>query len=197
MLFSVLNVCELMGHPSVACKRKIQNAATPPVGLQHSCQPPCHQCGRSIHDSPHAPSGVAAFMSADSKTPYITLSMEFPSGKGVIRGRRGQQLGIFLACAASSISTPAKSFAPLAPCNQYSKKRSNWETFKNDFENAFPIFYSSCMEEHTCGARLPHINGNVARDRNIGDTWAVPCPCARRGPRNRHRCTWRRSPRPG
>ena len=39
-----------------------------------------------------APSGVAAFMSAHSKTPYITPSMKFSSGKGVERGRREQQL---------------------------------------------------------------------------------------------------------
>ena len=34
----------------------------------------------------HAPSSVAAFMSAHSKTPYITPSMDFPSGKGVVWG---------------------------------------------------------------------------------------------------------------
>ena len=27
----------------------------------------------------------------------------------------------------------------------------------------FPIFYGICMVEHTCDARLPHINGNVVR----------------------------------
>ena len=36
-----------------------------------------------------APSGVAAFMPTHSKTPYITPNMDFPSGKGVVRGRRG------------------------------------------------------------------------------------------------------------
>ena len=46
----------------------------------------------AITERPHAPSGVAAFMSAHSKTPYITPSMDFSSGKGVVRGRRGQQL---------------------------------------------------------------------------------------------------------
>ena len=35
-------------------------------------------------------------MSAHSKTPYITPSMDFSSGKGVVRGRRGQQLGVAL-----------------------------------------------------------------------------------------------------
>ena len=54
---------------------------------------------RQITERPHAPSGVAAFMSVHSTTPYITPSMVFPSGKGVAWGRRGQQLG-----------------SPLAPC---------------------------------------------------------------------------------
>ena len=52
---------------------------------------------REITERPHAPSGVAAFMSAHSKTPYITPSMDFSSGKGVVRGRRGQQAGFTLA----------------------------------------------------------------------------------------------------
>ena len=43
-----------------------------------------------ITERPHAPSGVAAFMSAHSKTPHITPSMDFYSGKGIVRGRRGQ-----------------------------------------------------------------------------------------------------------
>ena len=38
---------------------------------------------REITERPHAPSGVAAFMSAHSKTPYITPSMDISSlGKG-------------------------------------------------------------------------------------------------------------------
>ena len=43
-------------------------------------------------ERPRDPGGVAAFMSAHSKTPYITPSMEFSSGEGVVRGRRMQQL---------------------------------------------------------------------------------------------------------
>ena len=35
-------------------------------------------------------------MSAHSKTPYITPSMVFPLGNGVVRGCRGQQLGLAL-----------------------------------------------------------------------------------------------------
>ena len=46
--------------------------------------------GRESTERPRAPSGVAAFMSAQSKTPYITP--DFPSVNGVVRGCRGQQL---------------------------------------------------------------------------------------------------------
>ena len=42
----------------------------------------------AIRERPHAPSGVAVFMSAHSKTPYIT-----PRGKVLVWGCRGQQLG--------------------------------------------------------------------------------------------------------
>ena len=45
---------------------------------------------------PHAPRGVAAFMPAHSKTPYITPSMDVPSGNGVVRGRMGAAAGIIL-----------------------------------------------------------------------------------------------------
>ena len=68
-----------------------------------------------ITERPHAPSGVAAFMSAHSKTPYITPSMEFSSGKGVVRGRRGQQLTFTLCTAGIKngqlIDTPAPHFS--------------------------------------------------------------------------------------
>ena len=47
---------------------------------------------RDITERPRAPSGVAAFMLAHNKTPYITPSMNFSSGKGVVRGNRAQQL---------------------------------------------------------------------------------------------------------
>ena len=51
------------------------------------------QClAASIKERPRAPSGVAAFMPANSKTPYITPSMDFSSCTRVVRGRRGQQL---------------------------------------------------------------------------------------------------------
>ena len=51
---------------------------------------------RDITERTRAPSGVAAFMSAHSKTPYITPSMDCYSGKGVVQGRRGQNLGFAL-----------------------------------------------------------------------------------------------------
>ena len=44
---------------------------------------------------------VAAIMSAHSKTPYITPSMDFYSGNRVVRGRRGQQLKFALPAARS------------------------------------------------------------------------------------------------
>ena len=37
---------------------------------------------RDITERPHAASGVAAFMSANSQTPYITPGMDFPLGMG-------------------------------------------------------------------------------------------------------------------
>ena len=37
---------------------------------------------RDITERPHAPSGVAVFVSAHSKTPYITPSMDFYSVNG-------------------------------------------------------------------------------------------------------------------
>ena len=44
-----------------------------------------------ITKRPRAPSGVAVFMSAHSKTPYIPPSKEFSSGNAVARGRRGRR----------------------------------------------------------------------------------------------------------
>ena len=50
-----------------------------------------------ITEHPYDPSRVAAFMSAHSKTPYITPSMDVSSGKGVVWGGRGPAAGICLA----------------------------------------------------------------------------------------------------
>ena len=47
---------------------------------------------RDIAERPRGPSGVAAFMTSHSKTPYITPSMDFSSRNGVVWGRRGPQL---------------------------------------------------------------------------------------------------------
>ena len=57
-----------------------------------------------ITERPRAPSGVAVFMPAHSKTPYITPSMDFYSGKGVVRGRRVQQVGFALIGDRASVS---------------------------------------------------------------------------------------------
>ena len=48
---------------------------------------------RDVTERPHAPSGVAEFMSAHSNTPYITPSMAFYLWQWGSTGRRGQQLG--------------------------------------------------------------------------------------------------------
>ena len=40
-----------------------------------------------ITEQPHAPNGVAAFMSGHSVTPYITPSMNFSLGKGSMRAQ--------------------------------------------------------------------------------------------------------------
>ena len=53
-----------------------------------------------ITERPHAPSWVAAFMSAHSKTPYITPGMGFPSGKGGSMGAQGAASVIYLAVTA-------------------------------------------------------------------------------------------------
>ena len=59
---------------------------------------PRPQRGRSIRVSPQ------------SKPPYITPSMDFSSGKGVVRGRRGQQLEFTLRFDATSrpVYVPAR-----------------------------------------------------------------------------------------
>ena len=59
-----------------------------------------------ITERPHAPSGVAAFISAHSKTPYITPSMDVSSEKGVVRGRRWQQLEVAF-CLNAAVRTHA------------------------------------------------------------------------------------------
>ena len=51
---------------------------------------------RENTERPHAPSGVAAFMTAHSKTPYNTPSMDFPSVNGVVRGAQEAAAGVCL-----------------------------------------------------------------------------------------------------
>ena len=59
----------------------LQSARAPPVGSRHSCQPTV------------------------KLSPYITPSMNVSSGKGVVRGRRGKQLGFALPCAPTTRPT--------------------------------------------------------------------------------------------
>ena len=58
-------------------------------------------------------SGVAAFMSANSKTPYITPSMEFSSGKGVLWGVQGAAAGIYLADSGVKLASNSSSMLPM------------------------------------------------------------------------------------
>ena len=50
------------------------------------------------------------FMSAHSKTPYSTPSMDFYSGKGVVRGRRGQQLGFAVPSSGLSCASTTRTY---------------------------------------------------------------------------------------
>ena len=104
--------CWIAGAPSAACRtwteassckdvqlcRAISAPAAPAATpLDHSLACSRAAVSRDITERPDAPSGVAAFMSAHSKTPCITPIMIFSSGKGVVWGRRGQQLEFALA----------------------------------------------------------------------------------------------------
>ena len=68
---------------------------------------------RENTERPHAPSGVAAFMSAHSKPPYITPGMGFPSGKGVVLGRSVQQLDVTFGGAAPKKGTLHTALKPV------------------------------------------------------------------------------------
>ena len=90
------------GHPP----RKVRQHECKKEHEQHrrACEPTETKARPTpITERPHAPSGVAASMSAHSKTPCVTPSMgfpsgngAFPSGNGAVRGRRGQQLELDL-----------------------------------------------------------------------------------------------------
>ena len=88
---------------------------------------------RDITERPRAPSGVAAFMSADSKTPCSTPSMNFSSGNGVVRGRRGHHLGFTRAARhAAMVTGPAKVARDtgsiyVAPYNAYGATHQHWD----------------------------------------------------------------------
>ena len=67
---------------SVQCRSVSSVSVQPRVGYTQG----------KLQSAPHAPIGVALFMSAHSKTPLLPLVWIFSSGKGLVRGRRGQQL---------------------------------------------------------------------------------------------------------
>ena len=54
--------------------------------------PAPRDCPRKITERHRAPGGVAAFIPARRSTLYITPIMDFSSGNGVLRGRRGRQV---------------------------------------------------------------------------------------------------------
>ena len=95
-------VVDAVPVPGFGVHRPEQRAAEPKD--RHARKDPFskHRLGK-ITERPHDPSGVAAFMSAHSKTPYITPSMDFSSGKRVVRGRRGQQLEYAVAACSREI----------------------------------------------------------------------------------------------
>ena len=68
-------------------------SATIPCSCKLYVQAGTSAVSRAITERPRAPSGLAAFMSAHSKTPYITPGMDFYSGKGVVRGQQGAAAG--------------------------------------------------------------------------------------------------------
>ena len=51
----------------------------------------------NVQSAPTPPSRVAAFMTANRKTPYITTSIDFPLGKGSTGAQGQQQQGFALA----------------------------------------------------------------------------------------------------
>ena len=66
---------------------------------------------RDITERPHAPSGVAAFMSAHSKTPCVTPSMGHFSGNGVVGGAAAARMYLaqdVITCNAGPTATSLK-----------------------------------------------------------------------------------------
>ena len=83
-------------RPCAMCKRLIitwashvRCVSTCLGSHSRNCRLPKASTAREITERPRAPSGVAAFMSAHSKTPYITLVWIFPLGKGYYGGEGG------------------------------------------------------------------------------------------------------------
>ena len=135
---------------------------------------------------PHAPSGVAAFMSAHSKTPYITPSMDFPSVNGVARGRGGAAAVMCVAvpvCMASSkgmlghhILTHTSSMAGAAKSDSSSERVSSGAYEQRVAASAFPVVRTS-SECGECGKARAVANaskGKAASEPCTGVTTAGP-----------------------
>ena len=87
-----LQSCGHTTPPHTTPQHTTTHSAHPSMASHPACREHPHslaQAARAITERPHAPSGVATCMSAHSKTPYITHSMDFSSWKGVVRGHRG------------------------------------------------------------------------------------------------------------
>ena len=86
-------------HPDHPCIRIVCGALHCWYALHQRQGKHANGYSEEITERPRDPSGVAAFMSANGKTPYITPSMDFPSRNGVVWGRRGPQLEFSLVLA--------------------------------------------------------------------------------------------------
>ena len=121
---------------------------------------------------PHAPSGVAAFMSAHSKNPYITPSMNFSSRKGGVRGRRVQQLEFALLKHTStplfrSTSSVAARQIPVSLKFQFRSTSSVAQSFQ-----CFTLFHGKMDLGSETNATDPTAHCNTTASR--------PCGVARR-----------------
>ena len=114
---------------------------------------------RDITERPHAPSGVAAFMSAHSKNPYVTASMDFPSGKGVVRGAQGAAAGICL-----GLESCVKKFKSYFMFQDYSAvgvtrlgfvtvSQPDVVTSHHSFQNGATSVFEMCFSPSTKGAK--------------------------------------------
>ena len=80
------------------CAAYIVAVLAGPFHKRRLMQPPAANAAREITGRPHAPSWVALYCQPTVKLHILPLvqSFQFSSGKGVVRGRRAQQLGYTL-----------------------------------------------------------------------------------------------------